>query len=117
MFRRVLADIQERVTGTMAISLMDLDGIAIDSLNPASVELDVLRAEFGGFVKSIRLSSTDLDTGEVQQFTLVTEKYTTMLSAVTGDYYILLVLEPGGNYGRARFELAKARHLLRDELS
>ncbi len=101
----------------MAISLMDLNGIAIDSVNPGGVQLDVLGAEFGGFVKSIRLSSTDLDTGEVQQFSLVTEKYITMLSAVTNEYYILLVLEPGGNYGRARFELAKARHLLRDELS
>jgi predicted regulator of Ras-like GTPase activity (Roadblock/LC7/MglB family) len=101
----------------MAISLMDLDGIAIDSLNPSGVPLDVLGAEFGGFVKSIRLSSTDLDTGEVQQFTLATEKYTTLPSAVTNDYYILLVLQPDGNYGRARFELAKAKHLLRDELT
>jgi predicted regulator of Ras-like GTPase activity (Roadblock/LC7/MglB family) len=117
VFKEVLEDISRKVAGTMAISLMDLDGIAIDSLNPSGVPLDVLGAEFGGFVKSIRLSSTDLDTGEVQQFTLATEKYTTLLSAVTNDYYILLVLQPDGNYGRARFELAKAKYLLRDELT
>jgi hypothetical protein len=27
-----------------------------------------------------------------------------------------MVLRPDGNYGRARFELSKAKYLLRDEL-
>ncbi len=30
--------------------------------------LDVLAAEFGGFIRSIRLSNTELNTGEVLQF-------------------------------------------------
>jgi hypothetical protein len=46
----------------------------------------------------------------------VTEKFVTFLSEVTPEYYILLVLKPDGNYGRARFELSKAKYLLRDEL-
>jgi hypothetical protein len=35
---------------------------------------------------------------------------------VTPEYFILLVMKPDGNYGRARFELAKAKLALRDEL-
>ena len=116
MFKRVLEGIRQRVSGTLAVSLMGLDGIAIESLNEQGVALDVLGAEFGGFVKAIRLSNTDLDTGEVQQFSVVTERYITFLSAITTDYYILLVMEPDGNYGRARYELARAKQLLRDEL-
>jgi predicted regulator of Ras-like GTPase activity (Roadblock/LC7/MglB family) len=114
-FRQVLSGIRDRVEGTLAVSLIGLDGIAIDSLNEGRVPLDVLGAEFGGFIKSIR-PNTELDTGEVLQFSLVTEKYITFLSAVTPEYFILLVLRPDGNYGRARFELAKAKILLRDEL-
>ena len=114
-FRQVLSGIRDRVEGTLAVSLIGLDGIAIDSLNEGSVPLDVLGAEFGGFIKSIR-PNAELDTGEVLQFSLVTEKYITFLSAVTPEYFILLVLRPDGNYGRARFELAKAKLLLRDEL-
>jgi len=114
-FRQVLSGIRDRVEGTLAVSLIGLDGIAIDSLNHGGVPLDVLGAEFGGFVKSIR-PNTELDTGEVLQFSLVTEKYITFLSAVTQEYFILLVLRPDGNYGRARFELARAKNLLRDEL-
>jgi len=114
-FRQVLAGIRDRVEGTLAVSLIGLDGIAIDSLNEGRVPLDVLGAEFGGFIKSVR-PNAELDTGEVLQFSLVTEKYITFLSAVTPEYFILLVLQPDGNYGRARFELSKAKNLLRDEL-
>ena len=100
----------------MAASLIGLDGIAVETVGDSGVPLDVLGAEFGGFVKSIRHANTELNTGEVLQFALVTEKYVTFLSEVTPEYYILLVLQPDGNYGRARFELARAKHLLRDEL-
>ena len=116
MFKDVLAGIRDRVEGAMAVSLIGLDGIAVETINEQRVPLEVLGAEFGGFVKSIRSSNTELGTGDVLQFSLVTEKYITFLSEVTPEYYILLVLTPAGNYGRARFELAKAKHLLRDEL-
>jgi predicted regulator of Ras-like GTPase activity (Roadblock/LC7/MglB family) len=116
VFREVLTDSIDRVEGAVAISLIGLDGIAIETINRDQVPLDILGAELGGFVKSIRVSNTDLNTGEVLQFSLVTEKYVTFLSAVTPEYYVLLVLRPDGNYGRARFELARVKHLLRDEL-
>lgn len=116
MFKRVLGGLRDRVDGTMAVSLIGLDGIPVETVGGSEVPLDVLGAEFGGFVKSIRASNTELDTGDVLQFALVTEKYITFLSEVTPEYYILLVLQPDGNYGRARFELSKAKYLLRDEL-
>jgi predicted regulator of Ras-like GTPase activity (Roadblock/LC7/MglB family) len=116
MFRDVLAGVQERVEGAMAVSLIGLDGIAVETINDHDVPLDILGAEFGSFIKTIRHANTELNTGEVLQFSLVTEKYITFLSEVTPDYYILLVLRPDGNYGRARFELSKAKYLLRDEL-
>ncbi len=116
MFRRILAALRDHVEGALAASLIGLDGIAVETVSAEAVPLDIMGAEFGGFVKSIRNVKTELNTGEVLQFSLVTEKYTAILSAVTPEYFILLVLEPKGNYGRARFELAKAKHALRDEL-
>lgn len=116
MFKKVLQGIRDHVEGTVAVSLISLDGIAIESIQSDSVPLEIMGAEFGGFIKAVRLSNTDLDTGDVLQFSLVTEKYITFLSAVTQEYFVLLVMRPDGNYGRARFELAKAKHALRDEL-
>lgn len=117
MFRQTLANIRDRVDGTLAISLIGLDGIAIEALNEHRVPLDVLGAEFGGFIKSIKLSNTELNTGEVQQFSLTTEKYVTFLSQITPEYFLLLVMRPDGNYGRARFELARAKSALANELT
>ena len=115
MFKRALAAIRDRVEGALAVSLIGLDGIAVESINDDDVPLDVLGAEFGGFIKSIR-PNAELNTGEVLQFALVTEKYITFLSAITPEYFVLLVMKPDGNYGRARFELAKAKNVLRGEL-
>ncbi len=115
-FRDVLEGIRDRVEGTLAVSLIGLDGISVEKLNGDAVPLDVMGAEFGSFIKSIRLSNTELNTGEILQFSLVTEKYIAFVSEVTREYYVLLVLKPGGNYGRARFELTRAKQLLRDEL-
>ena len=117
MFKNVLREMRDRVDGTLAVSIIGLDGIAVDSLNEASVPLEVMGAEFGGFVKSIRLSNTELNTGDVLQFSLVTEKYITFLSAVTPEYYVLMVMKPDGNYGRARYELARAKQVLQRELA
>ncbi|HEV7239644.1 MAG TPA: roadblock/LC7 domain-containing protein [Thermoanaerobaculia bacterium] len=116
MFRDVLLGLRDRIDGAVAASLIGLDGIAVETIGSRDVPLDVLGAEFGTFIKSIRHANTELDTGEVLQFSLVTEKFVTFLSEVTPEYYILLVLKPDGNYGRARFELSKAKYLLRDEL-
>ena len=116
MFRDVLTGLRDRIEGAEAASLIGLDGIAVETVGGGDVPLDVLGAEFGSFIKSIRHTNTELNTGEVLQFSLVTEKYITFLSEVTPDYYILLVLRPDGNYGRARHELSKAKYLLRDEL-
>lgn len=116
MFKETLSGIRDRVDGALAVSLIGLDGIAIESINDANVPLDVLGAEFGGFIKSIR-PNAELNTGDVLQFTLVTEKYIIFLSAITPEYFVLLVMKPDGNYGRARFELTKAKTALASELS
>jgi predicted regulator of Ras-like GTPase activity (Roadblock/LC7/MglB family) len=117
VFRNILREIRDRVDGTLAVSIIGLDGIAVDSVNEDGVPLEVMGAEFGGFVKSIRLSNTELNTGDVLQFSLVTERYIAFLSAITTEYYVLMVMKPDGNYGRARYELARAKQVLQDELA
>lgn len=116
MFRQVLSEMQERVEGTLALSLMGLDGIAIESINKSDLPLEAIGAEFGSFLKGVRMSNTELNTGVVEQFSLVTDKYVTIVSAITSDYFILMILSRGCNYGRARFELKRAKFQLEDEL-
>src|SRR5687768_18169238 len=57
--------------------------------------------------------STELNTGDVQQFSLVTQKYIVFLSEVTPEYYILLVLRPEGNRSEEHTsELQSRLHLV-----
>lgn len=115
-FREVLEGLREHVEGTLAVSLLGIDGIPIDAINPAELPLESISAEFASFFKGLKLSNTELQTGEVQQFSVVTDRYLTFLSAVTSEYFLLVILSAGSNYGRARFELAKAKSMLQDEL-
>lgn len=116
-FRAVLQETISRIEGAEAISLIGLDGIAIDSVNPAGLPLELLSAEFASVLKGLNVSNTELETGEVRQLAVTTDRYVTFLSAVTSEYFVLMILSANGNYGRARFELMRAKTRLQDELS
>lgn len=115
VFQDTLRRIAERVEGTRAVSLVGLDGIPIDTYGPGEgVSVETVAAEMGSFVKSSR--PAEPGTGIVQQLCLVTEEGKAILSRVTEEYYLLLLLSREGNFGRGRFELRKAALALEKEL-
>ena len=113
VFADTLRRIAERVEGTRAVSLVGVDGIPIDTYGPGEgVSIESVAAEMGAFVKSNR----PMDGGSVQQLCLVTDDGKAILSRVTEEYYLLLLLTREGNFGRGRFELKKAALALEKEL-
>jgi predicted regulator of Ras-like GTPase activity (Roadblock/LC7/MglB family) len=115
VFQDTLRRIAERVEGTRAVSLVGVDGIPIDTFGPKEgVSIESVAAEMGSFVKSSRPGEGD--GGEVQQLCLVTDAGKAILSRVTEEYYLLLLLSKEGNFGRGRFELRKAALTLEKEL-
>jgi predicted regulator of Ras-like GTPase activity (Roadblock/LC7/MglB family) len=116
-FRAVLEEFRSAVDGTLAVTLIGTDGIPIDTITSPDLPMESISAELTSFLKGLRLSNTELDTGDVRQISVVTDRYTTILSQVTSDYFLLVILSPDASYGRARFELAKAKFKLQDELS
>jgi predicted regulator of Ras-like GTPase activity (Roadblock/LC7/MglB family) len=118
MFLDELSRISNRIEGALALSLVARDGIPVESFSSdPELDLEVLAAELIAQVRSITENHRELDVGEVQQLSVTTDRLTLMVSAVAADYYLLLVLGPEGNYGRARFELRRARLLLEGDLS
>ena len=118
MFLDRLSQISNRIGGTLALSLVAKDGMRVESLSSdPDLDLEVLAAELISQVRSITENHRDLDVGEVQQLSVTTDRLTLMVSSVAADYYLLLVLGPEGNYGKARFELRRARLLLESDLS
>jgi len=117
IFQDTLRRIAEKVEGTQAVSLVGVDGIPIDSYGTTEgLSIEALAAELGAFVKSAQSSHTTLNVSPVQQLALVTASSSAILSRVTEEYYLLLLLSREGNFGRGRFELAKAALALEKEL-
>lgn len=118
MFRDHLSRISGRIDGAIALSLVARDGIPVESVSSdPGLDLEVLAAELVAQARSISENHRELEAGDVQHLAVATERMTVMVSSVAADYYLLLVLGPEGNYGRARFELRRARLLLERELS
>jgi predicted regulator of Ras-like GTPase activity (Roadblock/LC7/MglB family) len=118
MFLEQLSRISNRIDGAVALSLVAKDGIPVESFSSdPDLDLDVLAAELVAQARSISDNHRELDVGEVQQLSVMTDRLTLMVSSVAADYYLLLVLGPEGNYGKARFELRRARLLLEADLS
>lgn len=118
MFIERLSDISDRIEGALALSLVAEDGITVESVSSApELELDLLSAELIAQLKAISENHRDLAAGEVRHLTVATEKMTLMVSSVSDSYYLVLVLSEGGNHGRARFELRRARLALERDLA
>jgi predicted regulator of Ras-like GTPase activity (Roadblock/LC7/MglB family) len=118
MFLEILNRISNRIEGAVALSLVAKDGMPVETFNSnPDLELDVLAAEMISQVRSISSNHRELEVGDVQQLSVTTDRMTLMVSSVASDYYLLLVLGPEGNYGKARFELRRARLLLEEDLS
>ena len=116
IFQDTLRRIAERVEGTRAVSLIGTDGIPIDSYGAAPGNLEAMSAELGAFVKSSLRTRGGTDGQRIEQVALVTDVEVAILSRVTAEYYLLLLLSREGNFGRGRFELRKAGLLLEKEL-
>jgi predicted regulator of Ras-like GTPase activity (Roadblock/LC7/MglB family) len=118
MFLDQLSRISNRIEGALALSLVARDGMPVESVSSdPNLDLEALSAELVTQVRSITENHRELDVGEVQHLSVTTDRMTLMVSSVAADYYLLLVLGPEGNYGRARFELRRARLLLEADLS
>lgn len=118
MFRDQLHRISGRIEGVIALSLVAKDGIAVDSINhDPDLDLEVLAAELVAQARAISENHRELEAGDVEHLAVTTERMTLMVSSVAKDYYLLLVLGPEGNHGRARFELRRARLFLERDLS
>ena len=117
IFRETLLEFAERVEGLHGVSLIGRDGIAIDSVVPAEDSvLESVSAEITGVLSNLSAADLGIEEGTVRQFAVRSNKATIMLSAVTSEYYLLILLSPEGNAGRALFEARKAGFALEKEL-
>lgn len=118
MFLEQLGQISNRIRGTLALSLVDRDGIPIESVNTQpSINLEELAAEMVAQVRTMESTYDELASGGFRQCSISTSDLTLVISSLVNGYYLLLVLDREVGLGQARFELRRARWVLEPELT
>jgi predicted regulator of Ras-like GTPase activity (Roadblock/LC7/MglB family) len=116
-FTETLRRIADRVEGARAVSLVGADGIPVETWASAEgLSIESLAAEMGGLLKAARGAGSAAGAGVVREVATIADGAITVISRVTGEYYLLLLLAREGNLGRGRFELRKAAAALEKEL-
>jgi len=116
-FTQILRRISDRVGGARAVSLVGADGIPVETWGSTEgLSMETVAAEMAGLLRAARSAGSASGAGSIREVATVAEGAITVLSRVTGEYYLLLLLGGEGNLGRGRFELRKAAAALEKEL-
>ena len=110
MLARSLAQLAERIGGVRVLAIIGVDGIPVEKVSfDNSLDLEALAAEVGGVARDIVSSDGELAAGKLRQFSISVGDGIVMLSFLSPDYSLLLVVDEAIGQGRARFELRRAR--------
>ena len=119
MFNEILQGVLDKTPGAVAVSLMGLDGIPIDTQERAGDEAlqhQTAIVEYGPLTSQLKRISDSIGTGDVEELSVQTGGLTTVVRMVTEEYFIALSVAPGGNVGKGRYLLRVAQPRLRKEL-
>jgi predicted regulator of Ras-like GTPase activity (Roadblock/LC7/MglB family) len=117
VFRETLRRIVERVEGAQAAALVASDGIPVETFSIGqAISIEAIAAEMLGLVKGAQNPRGASVAGPIRELAFVGDRSRILLSRVSGEYYLLLLLGGEGGLGRGRWELSKAALTLEKEL-
>lgn len=115
-FAEVLRGIASRVPETEVAMILGTDGIPIEKLMVRpDANLEAVAAEHTTLLRASLSAAADTGLGSLLELAVVTDRMTTLLVAITAEYFVFLSLAPGAIVGRARFALRLASLALRSE--
>lgn len=116
-FQEALRRIAERVEGTRAVAILGLDAIPVEIHGAAEgLSIEAVAAELVALVKAARNPRTEMETGPIREICIVGERSRAVLTQITPEYYLLLLLGEEGSLGRGRYELERAALALEKEM-
>jgi len=119
-FAESLESIINKIEGSAAAAILGVDGIMIErcvhDLDPA-LDIELVAIEFSNLLRRGMVTASDTELGDLTEMVVSTDRLTFLLRPITSEYFLLLALNPGGNVGRARFELRKTQLDLKEEFT
>lgn len=115
-FQERLKETLNKIPGALALSLIGIDGIPIETVGESELDIETLSAELTTFIRNLSITNSELKIGKLNQLALLCEEYIHLLSSITKDYYLFCILSKNGYFGKARYELFKLSKILKEEL-
>jgi predicted regulator of Ras-like GTPase activity (Roadblock/LC7/MglB family) len=108
-FLEVLKETVDMVEGAVSAMIIASDGISVQEYAQEKlVDLTGLSAEASAMIRDIGLAADNLGLGEAREFSIISDRCGIIMRKINSDYYLALVIKPGGNYGKGRFILKTA---------
>ncbi len=118
-FREHLQEVCTSVDGALACSLMGLDGIEVETHQARGVkdvDLKSLLIEYSTLFQHARQAAADHQAGGLSELSINTDKLVAVARLVSPEYFMVVALDPQGNYGKARYALRLAAPKVRSDL-
>ena len=97
-----------KVPGTVCCAIMGFDGIPIDTYEVGGGTLDIgaLLTEYSAIAKQLlEVGDRQPEIGEIKELTITSRGLTTLVTALSPEFFVAAVLGPEAMVGRARYEL------------
>jgi predicted regulator of Ras-like GTPase activity (Roadblock/LC7/MglB family) len=116
-FREHMQHIVESTPGALASVVMGFDGIAIDSFQVGSGELDVptLMIEYAAAARQLNRGDV-ASSGGMQEVTVSGDRHSAIVRPITKEYFLAVILGPNSLLGKARYLMRVAAPLIAKEL-
>ncbi len=101
-FESALGEVLERCPGARGAVIVDADGIPVASVDETD-RLEELAAEYSAALREIQRAARELDHGDLEQVTVEAQEVTVVLTGITAEYFLVLLLASNALRGKARF--------------
>ncbi len=122
-FASHLREIAEGCGGGIGAALMGNDGIPIEQVvvglvpeGPLRDDIGTAGVEFGRILDEVRKASDALAGGSVVEVVVSLDRFLLVFRGVDEDTFLVVVLLPDGNLGKARYLIRRQLPAIRQEL-
>jgi predicted regulator of Ras-like GTPase activity (Roadblock/LC7/MglB family) len=122
-FANALAEIVSGCGGGIGAVLVGPDGIPIDQVvvssapeGPLSEDVSTAGVEFGRILDEIRKAGDALAGGAVVETVVVLSRFSLVFHPVDADVMLVVIVDPDGNLGKARYLIRRTLPAIRAEL-
>ena len=113
-----MPSLERRIVDEREAALTDaIEVLATDPVsNPLSEDIGTAGVEFGRILDEIRKASDALSGGAVSEHIVVLSRLSLLFRVVDEDTFLVVVLTPDGNIGKARYLIRRSLIALHQEL-